>query len=320
MTKNSIENVKVLDCTIRDGGLLNSFYFEDDLIRNVFNACVEGGVDYMELGYKASKKAFSVKEFGKWKFCNEDDIRKVIGDNNSKLKLSIMADAGRTDYKEDILPKTQSIADMIRVAAYIEQIPEAIEMIKDISAKGYETTLNLMAVSKVKEDELEKALEKLVLSDVNVIYLVDSFGSLYTEDIKALAQKYISYAKQTGKEIGIHAHNNRQMAYANTIQALNEGAAYVDATMAGMGRGAGNCPIELILGYINNPKYNLRPIIGCIQDSVMPLKSELNWGFDISYALTGQLNIHPRPAMSFVKETDYKQKYVEFFDSVYRGA
>jgi 4-hydroxy 2-oxovalerate aldolase len=274
----------------------------------------------MELGYKASKNMFSRNDFGKWKFCSEDDIRRVIGDNNSNLKLSIMADAGRTDYKEDILPKKQSIADMIRVAAYVEQIPEAIEMIKDISDKGYETTLNLMAVSKVPETELNKALETLMLSEVNVIYLVDSFGSLYAEDVKALTEKYINYANQTGKEVGIHTHNNRQMAYANTIQALNSGAAFVDATMAGMGRGAGNCPIELILGYINNTKYNLRPIIECIQDSVMPLKKELNWGFDISYALTGQLNMHPRSAISFVNEADYKKKYVEFFDSVYRGA
>jgi 4-hydroxy 2-oxovalerate aldolase len=320
MTKSCIENVKVLDCTIRDGGLLNNFYFKDDLIKNVYNACVDGGVDYMELGYKASKKIFSINDFGKWKFCNEDDVRKVIGDNNSNLKISIMADVGRTDYKEDILPKNQSIADMIRVASYIEQIPEAIEMINYISDKGYETTLNLMAVSKINSDDLERALEKLTLSDVNVIYLVDSFGSLYTEDIKVLTEKYISYAKDVGKQVGIHAHNNRQMAYANTIQSLNNGASFIDVTMAGMGRGAGNCPIELMLGYINNSKYNLRPIISCIQDSIIPLRKELNWGFDISYALTGQLNIHPRQAISFVSGVNYKQKYVEFFDSVYRGA
>jgi 4-hydroxy 2-oxovalerate aldolase len=320
MIKNSIENVKVLDCTIRDGGLLNSFYFEDDLIKNVYDACVKGNVDYMELGYKASKNAFSRKDFGKWKFCSEDDIRRVIGADNSNLKLSIMADVGRTDYKEDILPKSQSVVDMIRAAAYVEQIPEAIEMIKDISDKGYETTLNLMAVSKVNEYDLNKALEALMLSEVNVIYLVDSFGALYTEDVKTLTEKYIGYAKEAGKEVGVHTHNNRQMAYANTIQALNSGATFIDATMAGMGRGAGNCPIELILGYIDNPKYNLRPIISCIQDSIMPLKKELNWGFDISYALTGQLNIHPRSAISFVSEADYKKKYVEFFDSVHRGA
>ena len=99
-------DIKVVDCTIRDGGLVNNFYFDDEFVRNLYTANVAAGVEYMEFGYKASKEIFDVKEFGKWKFCDEQDIRDIVGDNNTDLKISVMADVGRTDYKKDIIPKT----------------------------------------------------------------------------------------------------------------------------------------------------------------------------------------------------------------------
>lgn len=122
-------DIKVVDCTIRDGGLVNNFEFEDDFVKNLYTANVASGVDYMEFGYKASKEIFDVKEFGKWKFCDEDDIRAVVGDNNTDMKIAVMADVGRTDYKKDILPKKDSVIDMIRIATYVNTIPAAIEMI-----------------------------------------------------------------------------------------------------------------------------------------------------------------------------------------------
>ena len=105
--------IKILDCTIRDGGLMNNHKFDDAVVKAVYTACVEGGIDYMELGYKASKKIFSPSEHGAWKFCTEDDLRRIVGDNDTPLKLSVMADAERTDYHEDILPGDQSVLDVL---------------------------------------------------------------------------------------------------------------------------------------------------------------------------------------------------------------
>src|ERR1043165_5696854 len=96
--------IKVLDCTVRDGGLMNDHKFSHDFVKALYEACLEAGVDYMELGYKASKKLHSRAQFGAWKFCDEDDIRRVIGDKNPAMKLSVMADAERPDYHEDIPP------------------------------------------------------------------------------------------------------------------------------------------------------------------------------------------------------------------------
>ena len=307
-------DIKILDCSIRDGGLMNDSRFEDEFVRAVYQTLVAAGVDYMEMGYKASKKIYSPKEFGAWKYCDEDDVRRIVGDNKTTLKLSAMADAERTDYHEDILPKDQSVLDMIRVATYIHQIPTAIDMIKAIHDKGYETTLNLMAVSVVKEKELDEALEVLCKTEVEVIYLVDSYGSLYSEEIQALTRKYLQYTEAAGKKMGIHTHNNQQLAYANTIEALILGASYLDSTLGGLGRGAGNCPTELLLGFLKNPRFHIRPVLQCLQDYVVPLREKIAWGFDIPYMLTGQLNMHPRSAMAFLDGKD-SRNYVAFYDS-----
>ena len=141
------EKIKILDCTIRDGGLINEHKFSDEFVRAVYDAALAAGVDYFECGYKGAKRLSKRDEFGPWKFCDEADLRRVFGDEpDPKMKLYVMADAERTDYQTDILPKSDSILSMIRVACYIHQIPTAVEMIKDAHDKGYETTCNIMAL------------------------------------------------------------------------------------------------------------------------------------------------------------------------------
>ncbi len=309
------EEIKVLDCTIRDGGLMNDHQFDDDVVKAVYAACVEGGIDYMEVGYKNSKKLFAPADHGAWKYCDEDDIRRIVGENDTPLKLSAMADAEKSDYHEDVLPKSESVLDMIRVATYIHQIPIALDMIKDAHDKGYETTVNLMAASIVPERELDEGLELLVESEVGTIYVVDSFGHLYSEQIQALMKKFLKLVESTDIQVGIHAHNNQQLAYANTIEGIVLGATMIDATMAGLGRGAGNCPIELLIGFLHNPKFHLRPILQCVQEYVEPMRSELLWGFDLSYMITGILNQHPRSAIAFNASAD-RGDVVKFFDTM----
>jgi 4-hydroxy 2-oxovalerate aldolase len=307
--------IKVIDVTIRDGGLMNDHRFSDDVVRAVYNACVAAGIDYMELGYKSDKKSFSPEKFGPWKFCTEEDIRRIVGDNKTDLKLCVMADAERCDYHEDIAPKKDSVIDMVRIATYIHQIPTALDMIKDAHDKGYETSVNLMAASTVAATELEGAMELISNSEVDVVYLVDSFGSFYSEQVHHLLDLYKKYTARRGKTLGMHAHNNQQLAYANTIEAAIKGANLLDSSMAGLGRGAGNCQTELLLGFLHNPKYQLRPVLQCIQEYIEPMRAELGWGFDIPYMITGMLNQHPRTAMAF-NAGEHRGNLVKFYDSV----
>ena len=91
------ESIKVVDATLRDGGLVNDFYFTDDFVKALYQANIDAGVDYMEMGYRASKKVFDESKFGKWKFCADEHIREIVGENDTDLKIAIMADIGRHD-------------------------------------------------------------------------------------------------------------------------------------------------------------------------------------------------------------------------------
>ena len=312
-------DIKIVDCTLRDGGLVNNFEFSDAFVKDLYYTNIKAGVDYMEFGYKASKEIFNPDDFGKWKFCKEEDIRAVVGDNNSGLKISVMADVGFADFKKDIINKNDSVIDMVRTAAYIHQIPAAIEMIQDAHDKGYETTVNIMAISKVREEDLEEGLRILAESDVDYIYLVDSFGAFYPEQIRRLTDKYMNIAQAHGKRIGIHAHNNQQLAFANTIEALNNGASMLDATVSGMGRGAGNCYMETLLAFLRDSKYNLVPIMDFVQKHIKAEMEKGNiWGYDIPYLLTGVMNSHPASAIRFMQEEreDYSGFYQELLDNM----
>lgn len=309
--------IKILDCTVRDGGLINDHGFDDAFVKAVYQTCVAAGLDAMEFGYKADKKIFAPSQFGDWKYCEEDTIRRIVGDNPTDLKISVMADAERTDYRTDILPKSESIIDIVRIATYIHQIPVALDMIKDARDKGYQVTLNLMAVSTIQERELGEALEILANSGVHAIYIVDSFGAYYSEQIRDLTVAFLKAVEGKDIEIGIHAHNNQMLAYANTLEALIVGANRLDATINGMGRGAGNCPLELLLGFLKNPKFQLRPVLECIQDVFVPLekKNEMEWGYKIPYMITGQMNLHPREAIK-MRAGDHPDDYVAFYDQM----
>jgi 4-hydroxy 2-oxovalerate aldolase len=307
------EKIKVLDCTVRDGGLINNHDFDLRFVRAVYKALSEAGVDYMEMGYKNSKRLFSEKEFGRWKFCDDDDIKMVMDGIESKTKISIMVDVDRVDV-EDVKPRKESPVSMIRVASYVKDIDKAIYLVNHFADKGYETTVNIMAISRALDNELTEALEQLEKeSKANVIYIVDSFGALYQETIEFLIKKAKSIIKT--KEVGIHAHNNQQLAFSNTIEAIIHDANFVDATVYGLGRAAGNCPLELVLGFLKNPKFDIRPVLDLISKEFIPLREKIEWGYIIPYAITGILDEHPRAAMA-LRDSDKKENYREFYDSL----
>jgi 4-hydroxy 2-oxovalerate aldolase len=188
-------------------------------------------------------------------------------------------------------------------------------MIQYAHDNGYETTVNIMAVSTVPEHEIQAALEVLAKTPVDVIYLVDSFGSLYSEQIRSMSKMYLDAMEGTGKQLGIHTHNNQALAFANTIEALICGADFLDATIDGIGRGAGNCALELLIGFLHNPKFKMRPVVECLEKQFVPLKKNIEWGPLTPYIITGQLNQHPRAAMK-LRDSDSPNEFVKFYDQM----
>ena len=301
--------IRIVDCTIRDGGLMNDHRFSTELVRKVFDACAKAGVNYCELGYRADKAQFSTSDFGPWKFCDEEDLRSVAYECDTKV--SVMADVGRTDY-DDIIPAKDSIVSMYRIATYCKDIDKAIELGNHAKAQGYEVSVNIMAVSHVLEPDLDEGLAQLATTNFQYVYLVDSFGYLYSEQIQYLADKYLTAFKDTDIEVGIHCHNNQQLAFSNTVEGIIKGINTLDGSIYGMGRAAGNCTTELLLGFLKNPRYNVQPILNLIEDEFIDLHRELKWGYQIPYMVTGILNKHPRSAMALMLEKD-GVSYGDFF-------
>ena len=310
------ESIRVIDATLRDGGIVNDFKFTDEFVKELYKTNIEAGVDYMEIGYKASKKLFDKSKFGKWKFCDDEDIVNVIGDNaDKKIKLAVMADVGRCDFREDIRPRSESPVDLIRVACYVHQIPGALEIIEDSKNKGYEVSCNIMAISTAQEGDVKVALDMIGNSPVDCIYIVDSYGSIFPEQMQRICALYKEYADKYNKQLGVHAHNNQQLAFANTIEACGDGVDWLDATYNGMGRGAGNCFMENLLAFLKNPKYKFYETLKFIEKYMLQLKKDgVVWGYDVPYLVTGYLNQHPRAAMAFSKEK--RLDYSDFYNEV----
>ena len=310
------EKIKLLDCTIRDGGLINNHEFEFQFVRNVYKAVSDAGVDYMEMGYKNSKRLFSPDKFGAWKFCDDDDIKRVIDGldgTERRTKIAIMVDVGRVDI-EDVKPRAESPVDMIRTAAYVKDIDKAIFYANHFADKGYETTINIMAISRDMGSQLDEVIHQIEEEcRVNVVYIVDSFGSLYQEPVEELVKQFKRILRT--KEVGFHGHNHQQLAFGNTIEAIMHDANFVDGTVYGIGRAAGNCPLELLIGFLKNPKFDIRPILDLIQYEFIPLREKIEWGYIIPYALTGMRNEHPRTAMA-LRASDKKEEYREYYESL----
>lgn len=309
MTKDL--NHKILDCTIRDGGLVNNWDFSVKMVQDMYAGLSEAGVEYMEVGYKNSAKLLKGADAGPWRFLNEDFLKEVIK-TKTDTKLSALVDIGRVD-ENDILPREQSHLDMIRVATYIKDVDKALELVNKFNSYGYETSINIMALSHVMENELTEAFEDIAKSPVDVVYVVDSYGSMDNRDVDYMVSKFQTLLPN--KKLGLHMHNNMQLAFANTLVGAAKGVEYLDASVFGMGRAAGNCPTELLVSYLKNPRYEIRPVLDLIERHLIPMREKVEWGYIIPYMVAGVLNEHPRAGMALRSSSD-KDKYVEFYDKL----
>ncbi len=308
------KELKVLDCTIRDGGLINNYQFSKDFVKAVYRATCDAAVDVVELGKKLEESdEYTREKYGAWNFCDDDDLKEVIDsyDSNYRPLVAVMYDVGRVDVSK-LQPRDQGPIDMVRVACYVHQIDAGIDLIRRCKDLGYETTINIMAASAAIETELVQGLEEINKADeLDYLYLVDSFGAFYSEQVTYYLDMYKKYAPD--KELGFHAHNNQQLAFSNTQQAIIDGVNLLDATINGIGRGAGNCNLELLLNFLKNPKFNVKPVYKVIQQQFVPLRKEIEWGFNDIYGISGHMNQHPREAMKFRADKENKDRCYDFY-------
>ena len=309
------EEIKVLDCTIRDGGLINNYHFSDDFVNAVYRTACDSGVDIVELGKKlVESDEYTREKYGRWNFCDDDDLKRVIDSHDSDHRplVAVMYDVGRVDVST-LQPREQSPFDMVRTACYVADIDKGIDLCKHSKDQGYLTTINIMACSASPHTDLIEALQQVnEAKEVDYLYLVDSYGAFYSEQVTAFLALYKKHAPD--KELGFHAHNNQQLAFSNTQQAIIDGVNLLDATINGIGRGAGNCNLELLLNFLKNPKFDVGPVYKTIQEQFVPLREEIEWGFNDIYGISGHLNQHPREAMKFRKDQERMDNCYDFLN------
>ena len=291
---------RILDCTIRDGGHLNAWRFDPACVRAAYAAACKSGVDYFEAGYRNPQAKSGLGPFG---YCTDEQLLNLLRPSGD-CSLAVMIDAGKAgpELFAECLPEKTPVR-AVRVAAYPYELERAVATIEALYAKGYEVILNLMASSELTDKEYAflKAWQRK--GDLSAIYFADSFGSFIPKDVAAIMARLRA---QGFERVGFHAHNSLQMAFANTLRAIEEGAACVDASIYGMGRGSGNVPVEILIGYLEKSGetgYNTVPYLDVIDRWFLQLFREIGWGYTIESLLGGLANVHP-----YYVETLFKKK------------
>ncbi len=305
------ETPRILDCTIRDGGLINDHRFTVDFVRRAWRGVSQAGVEFFEIGYRNRRDFFPLSRYGVWKSCRDEDILEVTSGTAEGAGIVVMVDVGRADLR-DFRPASESPVSLVRISSYVKDIAAGIRLENALHNLGYRTVLNLIALSRDDGPELDDVFRRCEAEfSGEAVYLVDSFGALAPDGVKALIARA---RKLLSRPLGFHGHNNLQLAFANTLTAAGEGVSWLDASLAGMGRASGNCPLELLLGQLR-PHADLRPVLDLLAQDLLPLRRTCEWGYVIPYALTGLFGCHPRPAMER-RRSAHPDDYRDFYDEL----
>jgi len=287
-------NIKVLDCTLRDGGYCNGWEFGEKNIKMIIKALLDSHIDIIEYGYLNSK-AIASKD--STQFAKITDLCPILSTVNSETMSVAMIDYGNYSIS-DIPPRQAHYIDGIRVAFHKKDQVAALELCKQIKEKGYKAFVQPMLTVGYTEQEFKNLIGKCNEIKPYAFYIVDSFGSMTSNDLQLyllLVKKYLK------KEImvGLHTHNNTQASFLNAIQfedCIRNRDIIIDITVNGMGRGAGNLNSEIYLNHLvnKNDKYTVKPLL-YVMDAVIDKFYRTNpWGYNLPNYLSAKHNIHPK--------------------------
>ena len=304
-----MSKIKILDCTLRDGGYYTNWDFEKSVVEKYIDATNVLPVDYIEIGYRNKPQS---SYMGKYSYCPVFELQHIR--QKSCKKISIMLDEKDvecSDIDKLLLPIT-GLADMVRIAVSPENFDRAIALAKMIKEVGFEVGFNVMYMSKWKDYNGFYDQIKSVNEVVDVFCMVDSYGSVSPKEVSEITQ---SVKKKLTCAVGFHGHNNLEMGLANTLAAIENGVDCVDATILGMGRGAGNLKTELLLTYLNK-HYNYKVdfnVLGDVITAFSDLLKKHEWGTNLPYMISGANSLPQKDVMDWVTTRFYS------FNSIIRA-
>ena len=295
-----MKKVKILDCTLRDGGYVNNNAFGEKEIKKIIEYLAEAGVDIIECGYLMDNIEY---DENKTEFLSMEQAEPfLIPDNSYTLML-----LGEKYEIENLPENTDGKIDTIRMTFHKKSLKKAIEYAKKIKEKGYKLFLQPTSIMSYTEEEMKSMLKELNNLDVDCIAIVDTFGQMTPEDTRRVTKIFDDCLRENIK-IGIHLHNNLQTAFANAITFLDtiseNREVEIDTSLLGMGRGAGNLPTELLANYLNDrygKEYKLEPLLEASDDIISKIKEEHDWGYSLPYYLSAINGIHPSYIILFLE-------------------
>jgi len=307
--------LQVLDCTFRDGGYYNKWDFNPVLVRKYLSTIHNAGVNVVELGFRnLPKEAF----FGAFAYTTDTYINSLNID--SKISIGVMINADSVLHNnlsvKDVInvlfqPKVKSRVDLVRIATHFDLIDQCEEIANELKRIGYQVGLNLMQVHSKSDNELFSAVKSIESwNNIDILYFADSLGGMSDNDVIRVIS--ILKSNWTGK-IGFHAHNNKGLAVSNTLTAIRHGAEWVDCTVLGMGRGAGNAQTENLLLELNqryNTAYHPSALFNLVLSDFSPLQIRYHWGESLLYNLAAMHNIHPTYIQELLTDNRYSNKEI----------
>lgn len=288
-----MKKIRILDCTLRDGGYINNWKFGYENIKDTVRRLIQAGIDIIEAGYLSSKGDFSADES---QYSSVDAIKRILPADRKNTLIAVMINCG--DYDAELLPQYDGTGpDCIRVCFHKSQALQAVELCRKIKEKGYKVYFQPMVALSYSDAEYLGLIGMANKFRPDGFYIVDSHGSMKQKDV---ARFFYLIENNLDKEIavGFHSHNNLQLSYSNAqyLTALHtDHNLIIDSSIMGMGRGAGNLNTELFVEYLNETAgadYSTEPILCSIDNTIAPIYMTTAWGYSLSGYLSAKYRCH----------------------------
>jgi 4-hydroxy 2-oxovalerate aldolase len=301
--------MKILDCTIRDGGYYTNWDFDQDIVKTYLESFNHLPVEYLEVGYRSE----AMEDYlGEYFYCPVETLQRIKNLSNKKLVIILNEKDVRSTDAETLLSPIIGLVTMVRMAIDPKNFERALSLAAEVKRLGFEVAFNVMYMSTWADEKEFLELIPQVDKVADYFYMVDSFGGVYPQDVKDTIALVRS---KTNVKLGFHGHNNLEMALANTLTAIDEGIDIVDATVTGMGRGAGNLKTELLLtvlnakGLLDFPYNELSKTV----DDFTKLQQHYEWGANLPYMVSGANSLPQKQVMEWVSKRYYS------FNSIIRA-
>jgi 4-hydroxy 2-oxovalerate aldolase len=301
--------MKILDCTIRDGGYYTNWDFDQDIVNTYLESFNHLPVEYLEVGYRSEAMG---DYLGEYFYCPVETLQRLKSISQKKLVIILNEKDVRRADAEALLSPIIGLVTMVRMAIDPKNFERALSLAAEVKRLGFEVAFNVMYMSTWADEKEFLELIPQVDKVADYFYMVDSFGGVYPQDVKDTIALVRS---KTNVKLGFHGHNNLEMALANTLTAIDEGIDIVDATVTGMGRGAGNLKTELLLtvlnakGLLDFPYNELSKTV----DDFTKLQQHYEWGANLPYMVSGANSLPQKQVMEWVSKRYYS------FNSIIRA-